>query len=361
MYQWYKDSATCYAYLSDVLIHRKPSNLTHHPGHPFYREDGMRYSSSPSYSRWFSRGWTLQELLAPVKLQFFDKNWNSIGMKEDHMNTISEITNIDLFALNGGDLRRLSIARRMSWAANRQTTRIEDMAYCLLGVFSINMPLLYGEGAKAFIRLQEEILKISNDQSLFAWKYPIVESYRDEYSEDFKLQGLLATTPELFRHSDATSQFYSETTGRAFPVSTNKGVQVEFLMCQDMGYPSGLVYLAMLNCPVGHVPGRLPAIHLKRLSPSSEQYTRVDMSQLFMFSSYDSAGRIELEGFDPRKPQRQLVEIRSSKSVFASTFSIFILKFLECRDFILGLDCPDHLHKTRYSVCVTARILVSNP
>jgi hypothetical protein len=249
----------------------------------------------------------------------------------------------------------------MSWAASRQTTRIEDMAYCLLGVFSINMPLLYGEGATAFIRLQEEILKISNDQSLFAWKYPIVEFFQDKYSEDFKLQGLLAPAPELFRHSDAISQFYSETAGRAFPVSTSKGVQVEFLMCQDMGYPSGLVYLAMLNCPIGHVPGRLPAIHLRRLSPSSEQYARVDMSQLFMFSSYDSAGRIELEGFDPRKPQRQLVEIRSSRSVFVSTFSIFILTFMECRDFILGLDCPDHLHKARYSVCVTARILVGNP
>ncbi|PVH81896.1 HET-domain-containing protein [Cadophora sp. DSE1049] len=307
MYQWYKDSAICYAYLSDVLIHPKPSNSTHRR-HPFYTEDG---NSSPSYSRWFSRGWTLQELLAPVKLQFFDKNWSSIGMKEDHTSAISEITNIDVFALNGGDLRRLSIARRMSWAANRQTTRIEDMAYCLLGVFNINMPLLYGEGAKAFIRLQEEILKISNDQSLFAWKCPLVEFYREEYSDDFKPQGLLAPTPELFQHSDAISQFYSETAGRAFPVSTSKGVQLEFLMCQDMGYPSGLVYLAMLNCPVGHVPGRLPAINLKRLSPSSEQYTRVDTSQLFMFGSYGSTGQIELEGFDPRKPQRQLVEIRS--------------------------------------------------
>ena len=61
------------------------------------------------------------------------------------------------------------------------------MAYCLLGIFSINMLLLYGEGAKAFVRLQEETLKISNDQSLFAWKYPIAEFYRDEYSEDCKL------------------------------------------------------------------------------------------------------------------------------------------------------------------------------
>lgn len=255
----------------------------------------------------------MQELIAPSKLRFYDKNWRFIGMKEDHMDAISGITNIDLFALNGGDLRRLSIARRMSWAANRQTTRVEDMAYCLLGIFNINMPLLYGEGVNAFIRLQEEILKVSNDQSLFAWKYPVVKFYQDEDIEAGNPQGLLAPSPEVFRHSDAISQFYSETPGRAVPLSTNKGIQVEFLMCQDMGYRSGLVYLAMLNCPIGHVPGRLPAIHLKRLSPTSEQYIRVDTSQLFAFGSYDSMGQSELEGFDPRKPQGQLVEINSSE------------------------------------------------
>lgn len=155
-----------------------------------------------------------------------------------------------------------------------------------------------------------------------------MEFYRDELPKDLKLQGLLAPTPELFRQSDTISQFYSETEGSAFPVSTNKGVQVEFLMCRDMGYRSGLVYLAMLNCPVGHVPGRLPAIHLKRLSHDSEQYTRVDTSQLFMFGCYDSAGRIELEGFDPRKSQRQLVEIRSSKSAFLARFSNLYLMLL---------------------------------
>jgi len=76
---------------------------------------------------------------------------------------LSKITNIDLLTLKGGNPQRLSIARRVLWAANRQTTRAEDMAYCLLGIFRINMPLLYGEGAKAFVRLQEEIMKNSND------------------------------------------------------------------------------------------------------------------------------------------------------------------------------------------------------
>ena len=133
-------------------------------------------------SRWFTRGWTLQELLAPTRLQFFDRDWKSFGTKFDLIDNISTITKIDLYALTGGDLSRLSVARRMSRVGNRQTTRLEDMAYCLLGIFGINMPLLYGEDAKAFIRPQEEILKITDDQSIFAWRDPTAKPYRDDQS-----------------------------------------------------------------------------------------------------------------------------------------------------------------------------------
>ena len=190
MFQWYKDSVICYVYLSDVdmdivvfsdgklryltpvLYDYKKDNATLDQRRKlegqFEDEKKLEIfrSTHESYSRWFSRGWTLQEILAPSKVQFFDKHWRSMGIKEQHLQILSKITKIDLFALIGGDLRRLSIARRMSWAADRQTTRAEDMAYCLLGIFNINMPLLYGEGEKAFVRLQEEILKVSNDQSL---------------------------------------------------------------------------------------------------------------------------------------------------------------------------------------------------
>jgi len=134
MYQWYKDSAICYVYLADV-------------------RDGPNFSFEFKRSRWFTRGWTLQELLAPSKTEFFDCTWSHVGTKLDHMKEISEITDIDLYALAGGDLGKLSVARRMSWAASRQTTRLEDIAYCLLGIFQINMPLLYGEGVRAFRRL----------------------------------------------------------------------------------------------------------------------------------------------------------------------------------------------------------------
>ena len=128
-----------------------------------------------SQSRWFTRGWTLQELIAPAQVQFYDKSWNSIGMKDNLSQELSLITGIGqevLLASKGRNLEELldqvPTARKMSWAANRETTRIEDTAYCLLGIFGVNVPLLYGEGERAFIRLQEEIVKNSNDLSLLA-------------------------------------------------------------------------------------------------------------------------------------------------------------------------------------------------
>jgi hypothetical protein len=266
MYTWYRDSAVCYVLLADVYNSKKK-------GHDFFT------------SRWFTRGWTLQELLAPTRLQFFDRDWKSFGTKFDLIDNISTVTKIDLYAMTGGDLSRLSVARRMSWVANRQTTRLEDMAYCLLGIFGINMPLLYGEGTKAFIRLQEEILKITDDQSIFAWRDPTAKTYRDDYPEERNPQGLLAPSPELFQYSKSISQFYIETPGPATSTSTNKGLKVNFLVCQNSSYPSELVYMAILSCAIGPLPGHLPGIRLRRLASTSEQYARVDMSLLFEFAN----------------------------------------------------------------------------
>ncbi|CZR54938.1 uncharacterized protein PAC_04823 [Phialocephala subalpina] len=306
MFQWYKDSAICYVYLSDV------EKIDDDEDRIFYAED---FTSHKDYrrqpSRWFSRGWTLQELLAPSRLRFFNTNWISMGMKEDHLEVISKMTHIDLFALKGGDLRRLSVARRMSWAANRQTTRAEDIAYCLLGIFNINMPLLYGEGANAYIRLQEEILKVSDDQSLFGWKDPLIPPYRDDYPEAFKPQGILAASPEVFNYSQDIAMFYAESPGRTVSMSTNKGLRVEFLMCQDKSYPSGSIFLAILTCHIGSFPGMLPAIRLRRLSPGGEQYARIDVSQLLTFGSVDSLGAFLYHGFDPTESQPELKETQS--------------------------------------------------
>ncbi|KAJ8115339.1 hypothetical protein OPT61_g2993 [Boeremia exigua] len=147
MYRWYRDADACYAYLNDV----------HHK---------LEFRKS----RWFKRGWTLQEVLAPADVIFFDASWSMIGFKTSLITTLSERTGIDARALHDGtSLNDFSIAERMSWAAGRQTSRIEDEAYCLLGILDVNMPLIYGEGKRAFIRLQEELLKSSNDASILAY------------------------------------------------------------------------------------------------------------------------------------------------------------------------------------------------
>jgi len=120
--------------------------------------------------QWFKRGWTLQELLAPDEASFYDKDWCLIGNKKSLFDTLSSITGIEKAILRGTKtLSECSIAQRMSWAWDRKTSRAEDIAYCLLGIFDVNMPLLYGERGKAFIRLQEEIIRQSSDESIFAW------------------------------------------------------------------------------------------------------------------------------------------------------------------------------------------------
>ena len=115
-------------------------------------------------------GWTLQGLLAPGEIIFFDKDWNRLGTLNFLMENVIEATGIEGMVLRKSSLRRPSIATRMSWALKRLTSREEDMAYCLLGLFDVSMPLLYGEGGVgAFLRLQKEIANQTTDETLFAW------------------------------------------------------------------------------------------------------------------------------------------------------------------------------------------------
>jgi hypothetical protein len=113
--------------------------------------------------------WTLQELLAPSRVIFYSRGWAIIGQKSSSLtNEIRTITGIGISYLTGqSTLASTSIARKMYWLSQRFTTRVEDIAYCMLGIFDINMPLLYGEGPKAFIRVQQEIIKASNDHTIF--------------------------------------------------------------------------------------------------------------------------------------------------------------------------------------------------
>jgi Heterokaryon incompatibility protein (HET) len=157
MFLYYQRAYVCYVYLSDVY-EREPV-------------DELTLYASLERSKWFTRGWTLQELLAPPSVEFYNHDWLEIGSKFDLVDHISSITGIDSDALlHRRPLQEFPVAVRMSWASMRDTTRLEDMAYCLLGIFQINMPLLYGEGQRAFQRLQEEILKSTQDYSVLAWQ-----------------------------------------------------------------------------------------------------------------------------------------------------------------------------------------------
>jgi hypothetical protein len=149
MFRWYRDAAKCYVYLSDVLGSTsntdKISRLL--PWERAFRE-----------SKWFTRGWTLQELLAPTSVEFFSRDDKRLGDKRTLKRQIHEITGIPISALEEASLSQFGVDERLSWAENRQTTRGEDKAYSLLGLFGIHLPLIYGEGREhAFKRLQKEI------------------------------------------------------------------------------------------------------------------------------------------------------------------------------------------------------------
>ncbi|OGM46394.1 hypothetical protein ABOM_004787 [Aspergillus bombycis] len=211
MFRWYESAGQCYAYLRDVSSDNDQSDL----------------STKVRKSEYFKRGWTLQELIAPSGVRFLADDWSEIGSRDSWCTLIHEITKIDESILKGSaQLSDFSIARRMSWASGRKTTRVEDIAYCLMGIFHVNMPLLYGEGEKAFIRLQEEIMKESADQSLFAWEV--------REATDRPETGLLARSPADFKHSgDIVPFYFSKKDSAPFSV-TNRGIRLHLPLYQNL-------------------------------------------------------------------------------------------------------------------------------
>ncbi|KAH8698212.1 heterokaryon incompatibility, partial [Phaeosphaeriaceae sp. PMI808] len=152
MFRWYQNAEKCYVYLEDV-----PGPGTDTGGWSHHASWGL----SLQKSRWFSRGWTLQELIAPRIVDFFSKEWGFLGNKSSLERQISEITNIPVPALRGSRLDRFSITERISWGERRQTKYEEDKVYSLLGICGVYMPLNYGEGKDyAFQRLYDEIDRV---------------------------------------------------------------------------------------------------------------------------------------------------------------------------------------------------------
>ena len=233
MWVWYRDAAICYAYLCDVSS----------------SAEVMDFEAQFGSSGWFTRGWTLQELIAPKHVEFYNESRTSIGSRQTLCQMISNTTGIDADYLNHArHLSAASIAKRMSWASHRKTTRLEDIAYCLMGIFSVNMPMLYGEGSRAFQRLQEEILRSSDDESIFAWV--------DKEAEPNDLHGLLADSPLQFHDSGNIGPLLDPNSERKPLQLTNLGLNIQRrliggqmpLLC---GYRDQAGYLSVATTHVG--------------------------------------------------------------------------------------------------------------
>ena len=252
MFRWYEASAVCYAHLLDVQ-----ADVSGQIAVEQQIEDSVL----------FKRGWTLQELLAPSKVRFYNHHWITLGTKQTLAELLTKATGIDESILSGRvPISNRSVAQRMSWASKRKTTRKEDRAYCLLGIFDVNMPLLYGEGGKkAFLRLQEEIIKQSDDHTIFAW--PIHRSNQP---------GLLADKPKAFAQCQLTEAL-NVRQGRAPYSMTNRGLSIKLLA---IPYTVD-TYLVRLDCAEGSSPRegaplgnfRL-GIFLRRLT-EDDQFARV--------------------------------------------------------------------------------------
>lgn len=334
MYQWYQRAKYCYAYLEDVTL--PPWSPLEASGNYSFKD----WESEFLRSEWFSRGWTLQELIAPKIVRFFSRGWTPLGDKFYLSESISRHCWIDEMVLLGKlPVDRVNIATRMRWASTRKTTRIEDVAYCLLGIFDVNMPLLYGEGQKAFIRLQEEIIKRSDDHSIFTWTDPAASSstYRS----------LFARSPVEFLRCQNIESFSSVDCDPF--VGTNRGLNISLpLQSSD---DQGFEYLATLNCRLFYSKKNL-AVRLRRISPGSKQFARVDPYQLYevddrtplvniyvpekvpipLTPCFRIAGfKLDLEHsentseiFYPRKPENGLIRIGPDDCTREGLFSLTI-------------------------------------
>jgi hypothetical protein len=265
MFRWYRAAQVCYAYLIDV----PESEIDHYAIGSAFRE-----------SKWFTRGWTLQELLAPRNVMFYNRGWVEIGNKRSLETLISAITKIEhLFGFE-----KASIAQKMSWASKRETLREEDKAYCLLGLFGVNIQPMYGEGEKAFLRLQKEIMKVSDDESIFAWVDDTLPN---------GTSGLLARSPAAFKDS-WNIEFCPN--GRSAPyLMTNKGLQITLCLsspkrtraermraCKN-GSPedqeTNIPYTAFLYC-FRRGKTELLALKLVKHFHSQEEYSRISCHKL---------------------------------------------------------------------------------
>jgi hypothetical protein len=310
MYSWYQKAGACYAILEDVP-----------------NADAVDFKTKFVSSRWFTRGWTLQELLAPSRVIFFGRQstglWVYIGNRKSLSSLISTSTTIAKEYLEGASsdaINEASISQKMSWAARRQTRREEDIAYCLMGLFSVNMPLLYGEGTRAFVRLQDEIMKISDDQTIFAWADTRFRTVKAAACHiNIKLSGgndnsffsrstrgavdldrlryehgLLADNPAAFLHSGGYVPWKHPSKNQVPYQMTNRGLSIS-LNLTPLGYELPTkIFVADLQCTLGGDPDPEPeafvGVFLVKTSPHLNQYVRIHSDTLARYKKSKQHG-----------------------------------------------------------------------
>ncbi|KAK8052562.1 HET-domain-containing protein [Apiospora rasikravindrae] len=341
MFRWYAESDICYAYLSDV------------------------HGSHLDSSRWFNRGWTLQELIAPPDVEFFNASWNHVGYRNSLALHIAEISGIDQSILRHGHHRRcacattpghtsrpcncahghsshvqqygynlatllprFSVATKMSWASKRQTSREEDIAYCLLGLFNVNLLLISGEGKAAFSRLLKEIAQSSNDQSMLAWQVATGAPDMDTWYPSSP-----AYFPFNFIHNNTGQKESSFTT-----VATSLGMEVNMLLCPILDpvehSDSGMRvegrrknYLGILDCTINGNALARPAIWLKRLGDNQDIYERAYEDTVYVVLAREQGerlGRVEawatLELDDIYEDEINLIEASRQNTLVRGCF-----------------------------------------
>jgi hypothetical protein len=264
MFRWYNEAEMCYAYLADVT--REPTN------EPSITDESS-FLDGTSKPRWFSRGWTLQELIAPTTVHFYNREWQFMISRHQASRFLAHLTSIDEAILRWSSptedtevqtektsstaatraqlrasLDNLSAAQRLSWAASRNTTRVEDRAYSLLGIFDISLPLICGEGKSAFVRVQQEILGVYGGDSILAWDSPVNRFYPVLQSTTNDPGWLFAPSPDYFMTSDQItrcdwgSQQHSDSLQM-----TPKGLKTDFIVVNSTAVEADV----LLNCSRG--------------------------------------------------------------------------------------------------------------
>jgi len=274
MYRYYRESVVCYAYLSDV-------------------NDGSQIAGS----RWFTRGWTLQELIAPRRLDLYSASWDYIGGRNDPdlLPVISSASLVDEYVLSGAVApNAVSVAKRMYWASSRTTTRKEDEAYCLMGLFGVNMPLLYGEGEKAFARLQQEITKITDDQSIFAW-YGFRTRGQVRYTGALKTS-CCAPSPKCFALSGGITPLHDMSVTRLLGHIDLTVAYSEFTAVVAEETQHAKQRTIILNCQIGPIPGTFPTITLSEWQSTRHYIREMVVDEVSQISLYGGPGPDRFSG-----------------------------------------------------------------